>query len=101
MIKTDNVKHNFVPCGFLKNGQLRPIYGNSFLGQIKRHHRKRGTRPKLVVCVTMYNEDIYEFKQTMRGVMQNYEAMCQDQQVRMKKNDIIVVFLCDGFAKIP
>lgn len=69
MIKTDPVNHTFVPCGFLKNGQIRPIYGNSLIGRIKRYHQNNGTNPKLMVCITMYNEDEEEFKNSMRGVL--------------------------------
>jgi cellulose synthase/poly-beta-1,6-N-acetylglucosamine synthase-like glycosyltransferase len=49
----------------------------------------------------MYNEDVNEFKTTMRGVLQNYEVMCQDPHINMKKNDFFVVLCCDGFDKIP
>lgn len=101
MIKTDQETHNFIPCGFLKNGQIRPIYGNSLIGRIKRYHHNHGTNPKLMICVTMYNEDVEEFKISMRGVLQNIEVLCQDPQVQMKKNDVLVVLCCDGFEKIP
>lgn len=49
----------------------------------------------------MYNEDIEEFKLTMRGILQNYEVLCQDPKIRMKRNDLLVVLCCDGFDKIP
>jgi hypothetical protein len=49
----------------------------------------------------MYNEDVAEFKFTMRGVLQNIEALCQDPKIQMKKNDVVVVLCCDGFEKIP
>jgi hypothetical protein len=52
-------------------------------------------------CITMYNEDLDEFKLTMRGILQNYEVLCQDPKVRMKRNDLLVVLCCDGFDKIP
>jgi len=101
LIKTDAQSTNFIPCGFLKNGQIRPIYGNSLIGRIKRYHHNNGTNPKLMVTITMYNEDVDEFKLTMRGIMQNYEVLCQDPKIRMKRNDLVVVLCCDGFDKIP
>jgi cellulose synthase/poly-beta-1,6-N-acetylglucosamine synthase-like glycosyltransferase len=101
MIKTDTENHTFMPCGFLKNGQIRPIYGNSTIGKLKRYHHNQGTNPKLMTCITLYNEDIEEFKFTMRGVLQNYEVMCQDPHINMKKNDFFVVLCCDGLDKIP
>ena len=99
LIKTGD--NDFTLCGFNKSGKLRPIQGNCMLGRLKRHHQTNGTSPKLMVCVTMYNEDVFEFKQTMRGVLQNFEAMCQDPQIKMKKNDFVLVLICDGIAKIP
>lgn len=85
MIKTDPEANNFIPCGFLKNGQIRPIYGNSMLGRIKRHHHNHGTHPKLMVSITMYNEDERELKYSLRGVLQNYEVMSQDPNIGMKR----------------
>ena len=81
MVKTDVVNHKFMPCGFLKSGQIRPISSHCKIGQIKRYHHARGTSPKLMVCITMYNEDIEEFKFTMRGVLQNIESLTQDPKV--------------------
>ena len=101
MIKTDGNSGNFIPCGFLKSGQIRPIYGNSLLGRIKRYHHNHGTVPKLMCTITMYNEDVEEFKLTTSGILQNYEVLCQDPKVRMKRNDLLVVLCCDGFDKIP
>jgi N-acetylglucosamine-6-phosphate deacetylase len=71
------------------------------LGKIKRYHQNHGTTVKLMTCITMYNEDVEEFKTSMRGVLQNYEVMCQDPNINMKKNDFLVVLCCDGFDKIP
>lgn len=101
MIKTDPVNHQFMPCGFLKNGQIRPIYGNSLIGRLRRYHHNHGTSPKLMVCITMYNEDVEEFKTTMRGVLQNIEVLAQDPHTNIKKNDVLVVLCCDGAVQIP
>jgi hypothetical protein len=54
-----------------------------------------------MACVTMYNEDENEFKYTMKGVLQNFEVMCQDPHIAMKKNDFCVILACDGLEKIP
>jgi hypothetical protein len=34
--------------------------------------------PKIAVCITMYNENEAELQMTMRGVLQNYNAMYMD-----------------------
>jgi len=102
MIKTSDGKQNgFIPCGFLKNGQIRPIYGNSLIGKMKRFHQRNGTKPKMLTCITMYNEDEFELKYTMRGILQNFEVMIQDPAIKMKKNDLLVVVCCDGLDKVP
>jgi hypothetical protein len=36
------------------------------------------TTPKLAVCITMFNEDENEFKSTISGVLQNYNALYMD-----------------------
>jgi cellulose synthase/poly-beta-1,6-N-acetylglucosamine synthase-like glycosyltransferase len=57
--------------------------------------------PKIAVCITMYNENEAELQMTMRGVLQNYNAMYLDKDIKMRKPDMIVVCVCDGFEKIP
>lgn len=59
------------------------------------------TFPKLAVCITMYNENEAELKATMTGVLQNYNAMYKDPDLKMRQQDLIVVCVCDGFDRIP
>lgn len=49
----------------------------------------------------MYNENENELKTTMRGILQNYNAMYLDPQIKMRQKDMIVVCVCDGFDKVP
>ena len=44
----------------------------------------RKQNPKLAVCITMYNENEAELKITMQGVLQNYNAMYMDPQIKMR-----------------
>jgi len=59
------------------------------------------SRPKLAVCITMYNEDESELKMTISGVLQNYNAMYKDPDIKMRQHDLVVVLVCDGFDNIP
>ena len=61
----------------------------------------RQQNPKLAICITMYNENEDELKTTMRGILQNYNAMYLDPEIKMRQKDMIVVCVCDGFDKIP
>ena len=45
---------------------------------MKKLNLLRDQTPKLAVCITMYNENEEELKTTMKGVMQNYNAMYLD-----------------------
>jgi len=53
--------------------------------------------PKLAVCITMYNENEEELRTTMKGVIQNYNAMYMDKNVDMRQQDLVVVLVCDGY----
>ena len=57
--------------------------------------------PRLAVCITMYNENEAELKTTISGVLQNYNAMYMDPDIKMRQQDLVVVCVCDGFDKIP
>ena len=48
-------------------------------------------RPKLAVCITMYNENESELKTTLEGVIQNYNVMYSDKKIAMRQQDIVVV----------
>lgn len=61
----------------------------------------RKSNPKLAVCITMYNENENELKETMTGVLQNYNIMYKDPDIKMRQHDLVVVCVCDGYDKIP
>jgi len=42
-------------------------------------------RPKLCVCITMYNEDDELFKVTLKGVVQNYNVMAMDKKINFNQ----------------
>ncbi len=49
----------------------------------------------------MYNEDEQELKYTLKGVIHNYNEMRLDGDLSIKKEDLIVFLICDGFDNIP
>ena len=57
--------------------------------------------PKLAVCITMYNETESELKHTLSGIMQNYNCFKFDEKTKFKKDDFLVVVVCDGYERIP
>lgn len=89
------------PCGFMFNGKNRQIKNTCLLGRMKKLNLLKNTYPKMAVCITMYNEDKAEFINTMKGVMQNYNAMYMDDNIKMRQEDLIVVLVSDGYEKIP
>ena len=68
---------------------------------MKKLNMIKNTTPRLAVCITMYNEDESELKTTIEGVLQNYNAMYMDPDVKMRQKDMVVVLVCDGFDKVP
>lgn len=62
---------------------------------------KKGTHPKIAVCITMYNENESELKQTLSGVLQNYNAMYMDDDLELRQQEFVVCLVCDGFDNIP
>jgi len=55
------------------------------LGRMKKLSMLRNKFPKMAVCITMYNEDESELKTTISGVLQNYNAMYMDNDVKMRQ----------------
>ena len=72
------------PCGFKNDGKNRMIKNTCLLGRMKKLNILRKQNPKLAVCITMYNENEAELKITMQGVLQNYNAMYMDPQIKMR-----------------
>lgn len=55
----------------------------------------------MAVCITMYNENEAELRMTISGVLQNYNVMAMDPDVKMKQEDLVVVLVADGYDNIP
>ena len=89
-----------VPCGFRKDGKPRKIKNSCLISRIKHLCHLKDERPKLAVCITMYNEDVKEFKDTLEGVLQNYNSMYMDETLQLRRSDLIVVCVCDGFERV-
>ena len=88
------------PCGFKTDGKNRMVKNTCLLARMKKLHMLRKSTPKLAVCITMYNEDESELKTTISGVLQNYNAMYLDPDVKLRQDDMVVVCVCDGYEKI-
>jgi hypothetical protein len=61
---------------------------------------KDKSKPKLAVCITMYNENEEELKWTLKGLIQNYNIMHTDPDVKMSQQDLVVCCVCDGYDQI-
>jgi hypothetical protein len=86
------------PCGFRKDGQLRKIKDTCLIARMKHICvLKDKSKPKLAVCITMYNENEEELRFTLRGLIQNYNILHKDEAVRMGQQDMIVTCVCDGY----
>lgn len=68
-------------CGFRPNGNYRKIKNTCLLSKIKRRCIEKNKKPKLAVCVTMYNENEEELITTLNGVMYNYNELRNDKSL--------------------
>jgi chitin synthase len=57
------------PCGFRKDGKFRKVKDTCMISRMRNLNILKDTRPKLAVCITMYNEDETELKFTMKGLI--------------------------------
>jgi hypothetical protein len=89
------------PCGFLPSGKSRMIKNTCLVGRMKKLNLLKKTNPKLAVCITMYNENESELQTTISGVLQNYNSMYLDPEIKMRQEDMVVVLICDGYDNIP
>ena len=89
------------PAGFRRNGILRQIKRTFMLHEIRQRCILKKKNPILGVCITMYNEDEEELKLTLKGILQNYNAMRVEKNLNFCKEDLIVFCICDGYEKIP
>lgn len=51
---------------------------------------------KNIICITMYNEDKKELKDTMRGVISDAYKMVKENIVNDPKTEFLVVLIADG-----
>lgn len=70
------------------------------LGKLKERCNARHSPPKLAVCITMYNEEENELRDTLQGVIENYHELRQDKSLNFTKDDMVVVLVCDGFDRL-
>ena len=49
----------------------------------------------------MYNEDEGELRNTLSGLLHNYNTMKLDDKHDFGKDDFLVCLICDGYDKIP
>ena len=88
-------------AGFEPDGSRRKIKPvDNLMADIKRRSAMRDRKPAMAICITMYNEDIVELKNTLRGVLHNYNSFRMDERYKKKKlnkDDFSVVIVCDGY----
>ena len=82
-LTTTKLNNRVRPCGFKFDGKSRMIKSTCMLSRMKKLNIIRSTFPKLAICITMYNENEDEFKATLKGVLQNYNAMYMDPTIKM------------------
>lgn len=90
-------------AGFRSDGRARQIkFTQCLLSDIRRRCSQRKRSPALCICITMYNEDEQELKNTLRGVVHNYNCFrAEDERYKLTKDDFTVVLICDGYDRIP
>lgn len=62
--------------------------------------RCKDLSPKMVVCITMYNEKVAELKTTIKGVISNYNELRADKKLKYRKEDMLIFLICDGYDNI-
>jgi len=50
------------------------------LSDIRRRCKQRQRKPAMAVCITMYNEDEVELKNTLRGIVHNYNCFRAERE---------------------
>mmetsp|Transcript_35383 Transcript_35383/g.34418 ORF Transcript_35383/g.34418 Transcript_35383/m.34418 type:complete len:137 (+) Transcript_35383:236-646(+) len=80
---------------------MRKIKNTCMIAKIKTKNRLKKKNPKMAVCITMYNEEEKELKDTLAGVIYNYNELRNEEELNFKKEDFVVFLICDGYDKIP
>lgn len=89
------------PAGFRPSARYRQIKNTCMLAKIRTRCRLRKQNPRLMVCITMYNEDEKELQTTLAGLLHNYNCFKLDEQLKFTKDDFLVCVIVDGYDKIP
>lgn len=56
----------------------------------------------MAICITMYNEDEVELKNTLKGIVHNYNCFrAEDDKYGLSKDDFVITIVCDGYDRIP
>mmetsp|Transcript_1933 Transcript_1933/g.1388 ORF Transcript_1933/g.1388 Transcript_1933/m.1388 type:complete len:165 (+) Transcript_1933:212-706(+) len=80
---------------------MRKIKNTVLISKIKTRNRIKKKNPKMAVCITMYNENESELKDTLAGVIHNYNELRNEEELDFKKEDFVVFLICDGYERIP
>lgn len=48
----------------------------------------------------MYNENEQELKDTIKGLLENYNEMRNDRELNFKRDDMVVFLIADGYDKL-
>ena len=80
---------------------MRHIKKTCLLAKIKTRCRIRKKDPALAICITMYNENESELKNTLRGLIHNYNCFRADPNFDLSKDDFLIFIVCDGYDRIP
>ena len=88
-------------AGFRKNGKPRHIKKTCLLAKIKTRCLLRKRNPAMAICITMYNEEVKELKETLRGLVHNYNCFRADENNNFTKDDFLIFIVCDGYDRIP
>lgn len=89
------------PAGFRTDGKFRQIKATSMMAKVRARCMIRKQNPKMAICVTMYNEDETELRNTLRGLIQNYNTLKTNPKTNFSKDDFVVTVVCDGYDKMP
>jgi hypothetical protein len=73
------------PCGFSDDGVLRQVKDTCLLSRMRQLGILKQQNPRLAVCITMYNETEDELQATLTGVIQNYNAMYMDPDLKLRQ----------------
>ena len=90
-------KSSGVSNSYLSGGYQRKDLPSKCL--LRKWHEVNSTR--MVVCITMYNEDMKEFLATMRGIMADVHRVVQSPEpIINPRSELVIVLIADGLEKV-